>query len=191
VNTERGRLNITFQGRLVDLAVALEGHLTDDRILDHGDEDASRLAVNAHIGEQAGGEQRFEGFIDFAGVVGIADVELEVGADRLGLYAAVADHLNLTDRGTLRLHRRRRNEHRLADGEHERMPTIATRIECQPPTCTFHIRHSSRLPFSAPFPLLPYPSASGGRFTSTLHAAETTSPFLSPLAGVRSSPAIL
>ena len=93
----RLELHLGAQRVLVDLAIALEGHLVDDRVLDHGDEHARALAVDAHVGEQAGGEQRLDGLVDLAGIVGVADVELEIGAHRLGLDAPVARDLDLAD----------------------------------------------------------------------------------------------
>ena len=99
----RLELDLGSQRILVGLAVALEGHLIDDRVLDHGDEHAGSVAIDAHVGEQAGGEQRLDGLIDLARIVGVADVELEIGAHRLRLDAPVARDPDLPDRAALRL----------------------------------------------------------------------------------------
>ena len=86
----RLELHLVAQRLGVDLAVALEGDLVDDRVLDDGDDDVGALAVDAHVGEQAGGEQRLDRVVDLAGVVGVADGELQIGANRLGLDAPIA-----------------------------------------------------------------------------------------------------
>ena len=63
------------------------------------------FAVDAHVGEQAGREQRPDRLVDLAGIVGVADVEAQIGANRLGLDAAVADDPDVADGAALRLRR--------------------------------------------------------------------------------------
>ena len=166
----RLELHLGAQRLLVDLAVALEGHLVDDRVLDHGDEHARALAVDAHVGEQAGGEQRLDGLVDLAGIVGIADVELEIGAHRLRLDAPVARDLDVADQSPLCA---------CAVGCRQRSPArrrpcaknaaAATRIKCQPPDLHIPILGIRPVCLSVRrFPRAPYPSASGGRLRSIL-----------------------
>jgi hypothetical protein len=104
--------------RFLDLAVALESDLVDGGVLDHRDEDAGGIPLDAHVCEQAGGEQGLDGLVDLARIVGIAGVELEVGANRLRLDAPVAGHANLADRGRLRFSGSGGHQHRL--DEHQR-----------------------------------------------------------------------
>jgi len=47
------------------------------------------IAVDAHVREQAGGKQRLDGLIDLAGIVDVADIELEIRAHRLRLDPGV------------------------------------------------------------------------------------------------------
>ena len=95
---------------------------------------AGALAVDAHVGEQAGGEQRLDRLVDLAGIVGVADVELEIGAHRLRLDAPVAATRisriasPLCACGSLRA----AHEHRLDDG-HGKNAAAATRIEVPAP----------------------------------------------------------
>ena len=97
VDRARLELHLVLQRRRIDLAVALEGDLRNDRILDDRDHHAGAVAIDSHVGEQAGLEQRLQRAVDFAGVVGVADRELQVGAHRLGLDPAIADHADIAD----------------------------------------------------------------------------------------------
>src|SRR5262249_4126177 len=59
----RLELNLGGESLLVDLAIALEYDLIDHRVLDHRDEDACAVALDAYVREQAGGKQRFDRLI--------------------------------------------------------------------------------------------------------------------------------
>ena len=98
----RLQLHLVAQRLGVDLAVALEGDLIDDRVLDDRHDDVGAGAIDAHVGEQAGGEQRLDGAVDLGRVVGVAHGELEVGADSLGLDAPVAADGDVPDSARLR-----------------------------------------------------------------------------------------
>ena len=158
VNTRaRLELHLAFQRGLVDLAVALEGHLVDDGVLDHRDEDAGAVAIDAHVREQAGGEQRLDGLVDFARIVGIADVELEVGADRLRLDAAVAGHADVADRAACACSGWRGDQHRLDERPAQRAPPSRPGWSASPPTCTFPCKAfvPSAFQFAVPSSALP------------------------------------
>ena len=94
----RLQLHLVAQGIGIDLAVTLERDLVDHRILDDGDHHIGAAAVDAHVGEEAGGKQRLDGAVDLARIVGVARRELEVGADGLRLDAPVAVHIDRPDR---------------------------------------------------------------------------------------------
>ena len=167
----RLELHLAPQRILVDLAVALERHLVDDRVLDHGDQHARAFAVDAHVGEQAGGEQRLDRLVDLAWVVGVADVEFQVGAHRLRLDAAIARNPDVPDHVALRKRRRRAIEHRLDDGHHQRRRRDQDNVPA-PRLAQPFVRHSSRLPFGSPFPLLPLPV--GVRWALTRYPVSST-----------------
>ncbi len=101
----RARLELDLGGqrRRIDLAVALEGDLIDDRVLDHGNDGSVALTIDADVGEQARREQRAERAIDLAGVVVVTRRELEVRANRLGLDTTISNHANFANRPALRL----------------------------------------------------------------------------------------
>ena len=165
----RLELHLAFQRGLLDLAVALEGDLVDDRVLDHRDQDAGAFAIDAHVGEQAGGEQGLDGLVDLARIVGIADVELEVGANRLRLDAPVAGHANLADRGRSALQRAVADISTGSTSASANSAAIATRIKCQPPDLHIAMLGIRPVCLSVRRSLQsPYPSASGGRFASVL-----------------------
>ena len=70
-------------------------------------------------------------------IVGVADVEPEVGANRLGLDAAVADTRISRMTPALRLHRRRQKQHRLRMARARRQCRHrAPGWSASPPTCT-------------------------------------------------------
>ena len=99
-------LHLAAQHVVGDLAVALEGHPIDDRVLLHLDDHAAALAADLHVAEQAGGEQRLQAAVEPVGIEGVARLQQHVGADGIGLdplVAADVDRLN----GALRSRRRR------------------------------------------------------------------------------------
>ena len=101
---------------------------------------AAALAVDAHVGEQAGGEQRPDRLVDLARIVGVADVEFEIGANGLGLHAPVADHADFANGAALRLRRQRRTaapaQRRPAQTAPDRQGQDGV---ASPPTCTSQI----------------------------------------------------
>ena len=99
-------------------------------------EHAGAVAIDAHVGEQAGGEQGLDGLVDFARVVGVADVEPQIGANRLRLDAAVAGHANVADGAALRFTRECGHQHRLHDGQRENASHRNQDVSASPPTCT-------------------------------------------------------
>ena len=82
-NRARLQLHFVAQRLGIDLAVTFEGDLVDDRVLDDGDDDVGARAIDAHVGEEAGAEQRLDRPVDFRRVIGAADRELEIRANRL------------------------------------------------------------------------------------------------------------
>ena len=101
----RLQLHLVAQRLGVDLAVTLEGDLVDHRVLDHGHDDVGPGALDAHVGEEAGGEQRFDRPVDLGGIEGTAHRELQVGPDRLRLDALIALNVDGPDRSALGLRR--------------------------------------------------------------------------------------
>ena len=100
-------LHFVAQLVVVDLLVALEGDAIDDRVLRHLHDQGRALHVDHDVGEQAGREQRLERAVGRRGIVGLAFLELQVGADRLRLGADVALDLNGRDRAAQAPRRRR------------------------------------------------------------------------------------
>ena len=62
-------------------------------VLDHRDDQPIALERRAHVGEQAGREQRLDAFVDLQGIEALAGANAEVGANRIALDTPVAlDH---------------------------------------------------------------------------------------------------
>jgi len=59
----------------------------DDRILDHDHHQVVALAVERHVGEQAGGVEVLQGLVDAVGRERVARRQLHVGQHRLRLDA--------------------------------------------------------------------------------------------------------
>ena len=89
------RLGLDFGRELLvlDLLVALERDAVDHRVFDHRDDDTAAGLVDLHVLEQAGRDQRLEAVVDRGLIETPAGTGPEIGADRLGLDAAIAlDH---------------------------------------------------------------------------------------------------
>ena len=96
----RLRLHLVAQLVVLDLAVTLEGDAVDDRVLGDLHDQGRALHVDHDVGEKAGREQRLQRAVGRRRIVGLAFLELEIGADRLGFGADVALDLDGGDRST-------------------------------------------------------------------------------------------
>jgi hypothetical protein len=85
IDLARAQLHLLLQRLVLDPPIALEGELIDDRVLGHGHDQDRAFAADAHIAEQAGGEQAFERPVDALWVERLAGSDRHVGANRLGL----------------------------------------------------------------------------------------------------------
>ena len=94
----RFRLHFVAQLVVLDLAVTLEGDAVDDRILGDLHDQGRALHVDHDVCEKAGPEQRLQRAIGRRRIVGLAFLELEIGADRLRFGADVALNLDGGDR---------------------------------------------------------------------------------------------
>ena len=93
-------LHLVAQLVVLDLAVTLEGDAIDDRVLGHLHDQGRALHVDHDVREQAGREQRLQRAVGRRRIVGLAFLELKIGADRLGFGADVALDLDGGDRAT-------------------------------------------------------------------------------------------
>jgi len=77
------RLGLNFRRELfvLDLLVALKGNFADDRIFDHGHDQATARLIDLDVLEQAGLDQRFQAVIYVALVETPAGTRLEVRTD--------------------------------------------------------------------------------------------------------------
>ena len=66
----RLELDLAGQRRRIDLAVAFEGDLVDDRVFLDRHDDGRTLVVDRNVGEEAGRKQRLDRGVDFGGTVG-------------------------------------------------------------------------------------------------------------------------
>ena len=112
-NRARLQLHLALEARLLDLAVTLKCDAINDRILDHRDDQSRAGAIDAHIAEEPRREQRLQGLVDLCRIVGVADGNGQIGANRLGFDAPVPLDANLADDNGLR-HRGLRGDHRRA-----------------------------------------------------------------------------
>ena len=108
----RLRLDFGDQLLVLDALVALELDAADHRVLDHRDDEAAALPAVAHVGKQAGREQRLDALVGFQGIEPLTGADAEIGADRVRLDAAVA--LDNDRRSGLRHGAARRHEGRYA-----------------------------------------------------------------------------
>ena len=84
------RLHLVGELIVLELLVALERDAVDDRVFHHGDDQPAAGLVDPHVLEQAGGVQRLERLVDLVAVEPLAGIEPEIGADGIGLDAAIA-----------------------------------------------------------------------------------------------------
>src|SRR5580704_14927802 len=96
-NLARLRLHFVAQLVVFDLAVTLEGDAVDDRVLGDFHDQGRPLHVDHDICKKSGPEQRLQRAVGRRRVVGLAFLELEIGANRLGFGADVALNLNGSD----------------------------------------------------------------------------------------------
>src|SRR6185437_6433041 len=96
---DRSRLELHFSDQRsgVDLAVALEGDLSDDRIFLEDHDDRRTLGLDRNIGKQTGREQSLDRTIDLRGAIRITHVELQVRAHGFGLDAPIAADFDILD----------------------------------------------------------------------------------------------
>src|SRR5262249_6394899 len=80
----RLRLQLASQLIVLDVLVALECDPVDHRILHDGHDQTIARTIDAHVLEQAAGNQLFETRVDGRGVQPPARWGAEVGADRIG-----------------------------------------------------------------------------------------------------------
>ncbi len=83
------------------MVVAFEGDPVDHRVFDHAHGQTVAFAADVHVGEQAGGEQSLQRFVDLAIVEGIPFGHRQVGFDRLGFDALITGNEDLADRAPL------------------------------------------------------------------------------------------
>ena len=90
------RLRLHFDLELVVLGflIAFEGNTIDHRILDHGDHQPAARMVNAHVLEQAGGNERLKPLVFLLDAQPSARARLEIGLDGRGLDPPVASHVD-------------------------------------------------------------------------------------------------
>ena len=93
----RTELDLAVEVVVRELRIALELDAVDDRVLDHVDDQRIALALHAHVGEQAGGIKSLQRSIELRRVVDLAGLNLEVGADGVGIDALRAVDANLAD----------------------------------------------------------------------------------------------
>jgi hypothetical protein len=97
VGSERLGLDDALKLAVADAAIAVEDHLIEDLVFGNRNDERPTLLGNADVGEQAGGEQATDGFVD----IGVREVLTwangDVAANGLGIDAAVALHLDAVD----------------------------------------------------------------------------------------------
>ena len=97
IDRARLELHLGLQRVGVDLAVALEGDLIDDGVLDDVTTTALPSRLMCTSAKRPVANSACSDCIDLAGVVGVADGELEVGANRFGLDAPIAFDADVAD----------------------------------------------------------------------------------------------
>ena len=99
----RLELHLGLEGCALNLLVAFERNLIDDRVLGHVHDNCSTVPLDPHVGEEPGGEERRDGLIDARLAIGVADREAQVRPHSLGLHAPITDDLDFSDAEILRL----------------------------------------------------------------------------------------
>ena len=110
----RAELDFALQRFVLDVLVAFEDDLVDDRVLDEEHDHDRAAALYAHVAEQTCFEELGDAVVGEAGVVGLADLQRKVRPHGLGLDAAVALNLNVRNR-TTGGHGRGGREHRAGE----------------------------------------------------------------------------
>ena len=100
----RTRLELHVSGKLgvLDLLVALEQDVVDDRIFVDLDHQGPAGLTDTHVGEQAGREQALHRLVDVRVGKLLARRDADVAADGCGVDALVATHFDAADHGGLR-----------------------------------------------------------------------------------------
>ena len=86
----RAHLHLVLQLVFLEVRIALEQHLIDDRILDKLDHQISALQVDLHVGEQLGARQGLQRQVDLGRIDRVADLDRQVRDDRVLLDPLIA-----------------------------------------------------------------------------------------------------
>src|SRR5690606_3636782 len=97
----RLELDLTGEVRVLDLLVALEEHLIDDRLLIDGDNQRRTGLADANVGEHTGGEQALDRCVDIGRTEIAAGTNIDVIANRFRVDTSVPTHFDTVDDGSI------------------------------------------------------------------------------------------
>ncbi len=94
VDDTRALLDFGVEFLVVELVVSFKGDAVDDRVFDDLDDEHVADPAQIDVGEQTGRKQRLQGRVEFFRIPRVAGLDLQVGADGVGLDPLRADDLN-------------------------------------------------------------------------------------------------
>ncbi len=111
IDDARPQLHLVGEYFVADSSIPLEGDPVDDRVFDHADNQCIAIALQGHVGEKAGTEERLQRAVEELGIGAIARPDQEIRSHRIGI-----DALRTLDSNLLDCRSRRYLRHRRRDG---------------------------------------------------------------------------